>query len=741
MSEPIREDTIPIPYASPEGVPEGSSLEPALFLNRELSWLDFNERVLEEARDPSVPLLERLRFLAITASNLDEFFEVRVAGLQAQLYEHLEPQDPPPDGMSALSQIVEIGRRVRSFVSRQYETLQSDLLPKLAEVGIVVVGPESLGVEENEFLDRYFESEVYPVLTPLAIDPAHPIPHLHNKSLNLILRLERLERERPEAQPPRQLYAVLQVPGVLSRLLRLPAGERGEGPHRFILLEDVIGPRLDSLFGGFRVVGHSAFRVTRNSDLSIQESDVKSSLLSIIQENLRKRMWGDAVRMEISDRADEAFVSLLQTAPTLDLEDRDIYRVSGPVALSALAALCKIEGYRDLKEPPWEPQPPRAIASHSGIFEAIREQDILVHHPFESFDSVVQLIEQAAVDPQVLAIKQTLYRTAEDNPIIDALARAAGNGKQVTVLVEIQARLDEENNISKARMLQKAGVHVVYGMVGLKTHCKAALVVRREPAGIRRYIHLGTGNYNPTTARLYTDLGLFTCRPEFGDDASALFNLLTGYSQGHDWKKLMVAPFHLVDRVLEMIDRERRHAEAGRPARILAKMNSLVDPRAIAALYAASRAGVQIDLIVRGICCLRPGVPGHSENIRVISIIDKFLEHSRITFFQNGDRPELYLSSADWMPRNFNRRVELLFPVEDPRLHSRIVRDILGVYLVDNVKSRALRADGTYERLSPGEDAPAIRSQTALQEQAVRLSLPPAVQSAVSELGLPESLG
>ncbi|RUL87354.1 polyphosphate kinase 1 [Tautonia sociabilis] len=735
MSEPIQTEAIPIPYASPEGVPEGSALDPSLFLNRELSWLDFNERVLEEARDPTVPLLERLRFLAITASNLDEFFEVRVAGLQAQIFEQLEPQDPPPDGMSPMAQLVEIAKRVRDFVSRQYETWLQDLRPKLAEVGIEVVDPEEVTAEETAFLDSYFESEVYPVLTPLAIDPAHPFPHLHNKSLNLILRLEGQDRDRGGAQTPRLLYAVLQVPGVLSRLVRLPVEEPGR--HRFVLLEDVIGPRLDSLFGGFRVVGYAPFRVTRNSDLSIQESEVKSSLLSIIQENLRKRMWGDAVRMEISDRADDAFASLLQTAPALDLDDRDVYRVSGPVALSALAALCKIEGYRELKEPPWEPRLPTPISARPTIFDAIREQDILVHHPFESFDAVVQLIEQAAVDPQVLAIKQTLYRTAEDNPIIDALARAAGNGKQVTVLVEIQARLDEENNISKARMLQKAGVHVVYGMVGLKTHCKAALVVRREPDGIRRYIHLGTGNYNPTTARLYTDLGLFTCSPEFGDDASALFNLLTGYSHGHDWRKLHVAPFHLVDKVLEMIDRERQHAEAGRPARIIAKMNALVDPRAIAALYAASRSGVKVDLIVRGICCLRPGVPGVSENIRVISIIDKFLEHSRIVYFQNGDAPELYLSSADWMPRNFNRRVELLFPVEEPRLHDRIVREILGVYLADNVKARELQPDGTYRRLSPPPDGPAIRAQTALQEQATRRELPAAVASAVDGLGLP----
>ena len=740
MSETLREDAIPIPYAEAGDLDEDRcDLDPSLFINRELSWLDFDERVLEEAGDPSVPLLERLRFLAITASNLDEFFEVRVAGLQAQLYDRLEPQDPPPDGLSPLAQLVEIGRRVRELVARQYEVWQAELRTRLAGAGIVLVTPEDLTEGDDNALDRFFESEVYPVLTPLAIDPAHPFPHLHNKSLNLILRLERIAPERDEAQAPRQLYAVLQVPGVLSRLVPLP-GSEGD-TSRFVLLEDVIGPRLDSLFGGFRVVAHAPFRVTRNSDLSIQEREVKASLLSTIQENLRKRMWGDAVRLEISDRADDGFINLLQNAPTLALEDRDVYRVPGPVALSALAALCKIGGHRELKEPSWEPRIPGAIAARSSIFDAIREQDILVHHPYESFDAVEQLIEQAAVDPNVLAIKQTLYRTAEDNPIIDALALAAGNGKQVTVLVEIQARLDEENNISKARMLQKAGVHVVYGMVGLKTHCKAVLVVRRESDGIRRYIHLGTGNYNPTTARLYTDLGLFTCRPEFGDDASALFNLLTGYSQGHDWQKLHLAPNHLAGRVLEMIDRERRHAQAGRPARIIAKMNSLVDPRTILALYDASRAGVRIELIIRGICCLRPGIPGVSENIRVVSVIDKFLEHTRIAFFQNGESPEVFLSSADWMPRNFNRRVELMFPIEDPRLHDRIIREILGVYLADNVKARLLGADGSYQRIEPSDNEPLVRAQTALQELAARRDLPLAVQSAVSVLGLPEGPG
>ncbi len=504
--------------------------DPGLFINRELSWLDFNERVLEEARDPSNPLLDRLKFLAICASNLDEFFEVRVAGLQAQLYDNLEPQDTPPDGMGPLAQLTEIARRAHDFVARHYDAWRSEVRPELAAHGIRVCGPDDLTDAQDAFLDKYFDTQVYPVLTPLAIDPAHPFPHLHNKSLNLILRIETIGQD-----PPRQLYAVLQVPSVLNRLVQLP--DEGDGQHRFVLLEDVIGPRLDALFGGFKVAARAAFRVTRNSDLTIQETEVRSSLLSTIQETLRLRKWGAAVRLEISDRADDGFLAQLQTAPALDLDDRDVYKVPGPVDLTALAALYKLEGFRELKEPPYEPQMPATLASRSNVFTAIRDQDILVHHPYESFGAVVQFIEQASEDPQVLAIKQTLYRTADDNPILSALARAAENGKQVTALVELQARLDEENNIDKARALQKAGVHVVYGMVGLKTHCKAALVVRRDHDGIRRYVHLATGNYNPTTARFYTDLSLFTCRPDFGEDASALFNLLTGYSQGHGWQQ------------------------------------------------------------------------------------------------------------------------------------------------------------------------------------------------------------
>ena len=676
--------------------------DPALYVNRELSWLSFNERVLEEARDHTVPLLERLRFLSISASNLDEFFEVRVAGLQAQLYDDLEPQDIPPDGMGPLAQLVEISRWVHGFVAKQYDTWHNDIRPALEVHGIRMCDPEQLSDEQNAFLDEYFHSQIYPVLTPLAIDPAHPFPHIHNKSLNIILRLE-----ADGLESPRHLYAVLQVPGILNRVVVLP--DSGRGKHEFILLRDVIGPRLGSLFGGFRMAARAAFRVTRNSDLSIQESEVKTSLLSTVQENLRQRKWGETVRLEIADSADDGFIGLLQQA--LDLDDRDVYKVAGPVDLTSLLGLCKIEGFRDLKEPPFEPQLPIRLAESGSIFAAIRDQDVLVHHPYESFEAVTRLIEEAADDSQVLAIKQTLYRTAENNPIIAALARAAENGKQVTALVELQARQDEENNIVKARALQKAGVHVVYGLVGLKTHCKAALVVRREIDGIRRYLHVGTGNYNHATAKVYTDLSFFTCRPEFGEDASALFNLLTGYSQHYDWKRLIVAPQFLADRVVQLIDRERKNAEEGRPARIIAKMNSLVDPQTIYALYAAAQAGVRIDLIVRGICCLRPGVPGVSENIRVISLVDKFLEHSRIAYFQNDDKPEVYLTSADWMPRNFRRRVELMFPVEDPRLKARMIDGILGVYLSDNVKARYMQADGSYKLAKPEKSGgPTVRA-------------------------------
>jgi polyphosphate kinase len=698
-----------------EARPPAEFRDSSLYINRELSWLSFNDRVLEEAQDASVPLLERLRFLAICASNLDEFFEVRVAGLQAQLYDNLEPQDTPPDGMGPLQQLTEISKRAHDFVARQYETWNTQVHPALVDAGIRLCSPTDLLASETAFLDDYFERLIFPALTPLAIDPAHPFPHLFNKTLNLILRLE---SESTAVESSRQLFAVLQVPPMLSRVVPLPETEGGG--RRFILLRDVILPRLDSLFAGFRVSARSAFRVTRNSDLSIQENEVKSSLLSTVQETLRQRKWGAAVRLEITSTADDSLVSQLRSS--LDLDERDVYRVDGPVDLTSLLPLCRVDGFRDLKEPIFEPQTPALLANRANMFALLRDQDLLVHHPYESFDSVIQFIEQAADDPQVLAIKQTLYRTADDNPIITALARAAESGKQVTTLVELQARLDEENNIVKARALQKAGVHVVYGVVGLKTHCKAILVVRREQDGIRRYVHLGTGNYNPTTARIYTDLSYFTSRPEFGEDASALFNHLTGYSHGHKWNRLVIAPYHLASRVVELIDRERKHAEAGHAARIIAKLNALVDPAAIEALYAASRAGVKIDLIVRGICCLRPGIPGISDRIRVTSIIDKFLEHSRIMYFQNNDNPEVYCSSADWMPRNFRRRVEIMFPIEDSRLQSRLVDGILGIGLADNVKARLLQPDGTYIRVKPKPGEPQIRSQVEYQKMSREFS-------------------
>ncbi len=685
---------------------------PSWFINRELSWLDFNERVLEEARDPSNPLLERLRFLAICASNLDEFFEVRVAGLQAQLYENLEPQDPPPDGMGPLAQLIEISRRAHDFVGRLYEVWRTEVRPQLLKHGIRVCSPPELSEPQDAYLDEFFDSQVYPVLTPLAIDPAHPFPHVHNKSLNLLLA----DRVRQVARPA----AVRGAPGPLGAQPAGPAPRRGRRPAAVRPAGGRDRPAARRSVR--RLPGHRAGRLPRHPQQRPDDPGERGPQQPALDDR------GDAAPAQVGGRGAagdlrprrRSFLAQLLSASALELEERDVYKVPGPVDLTALAGLWKLEGFRDLREPPYEPQMPAVLASRKSVFTAIRDQDILVHHPYESFGTVVQFIEQASEDPGVLAIKMTLYRTADANPIINALARAAENGKQVTALVELQARLDEENNIDKARMLQKAGVHVVYGIVGLKTHCKAALVVRREHDGIKRYVHLGTGNYNPTTARMYTDLSFFTCRAEFGEDASALFNLLTGYSQGNEWNRLIIAPKHLANRLLALIDRERVHAEEGRPARIIAKINSLVDPKAIEALYRASQAGVRIDLIVRGICCLRPRLPGVSDNIRVISIVDKYLEHSRIAYFQNGDDPEVFLASADWMPRNFRRRVEIMFPIEALPLRRRLVDGILGVLLADNVKARELQPDGTYRRVRPpGPGEPTIRSQVEFQNMAI----------------------
>ena len=678
---------------------------PEHYLNRELSWLAFNGRVLEEARDPTNPWLERLKFLSIFSSNLDEFFEVRVAGLQQQLYAGIAAQDYAADGLDPARQLAEIDRRVHDLVAEQERCLHDDVMPGLAAGGITWVRLDQLEPDDRSYVDRLFRESIYPVLTPLAIDPGHPFPHVHNKSLNVALLIE---NERTS----QQLFAVVQVPAVLNRVVMLPgAPDR----VRFVLLEDVIASHLGELFGGFRVVDHTVFRVTRNTDLAINEDEAED-LLQTIEETLRQRIRGEAVRLEILASAHDRFVQLLVEA--LDLQERDVYRVRGPVDQTVALALLRLEGFRALRDEPLSPRVPPAFAGRDDLFELLRAQDVLVHHPYESFGCVVDFITRAADDPNVLAIKQTLYRTSGASPIISALVRAAQNGKQVTALVELKARFDEENNIVWARELEQAGVHVVYGVVGLKTHCKAALVVRREADGIRRYVHLATGNYNPTTARIYTDLGLFTANPDFGEDVSEMFNLLTGYSQREQWRKLIVAPVGLRERVIELIDRERRNAEAGRKARIVVKMNALVEGSVIDALYRAAQAGVTIDLVIRGICCLRSGIPGVSERIRVISIVDKFLEHSRVFYFENGGAPEVFLASADWMPRNFFRRIEVMFPIEDPRLRARIVDEILPTVLADNVKARLQGSDGTYVHVQPAEGQAAVRSQVVLQNLA-----------------------
>ena len=679
------------------------------YLNRELAWLAFNERVLDEARDATNPPLERLKFLAIFSGNLDEFFEVRVAGLQQPLYAGIEPQDYGADALGPAEQLAAIDQRAHAMVAEEYRVLREDVLPGLAAQGVQWVRYPDLTPDERRHVDEYFRAAVYPVLTPLAIDPGHPFPHVHNKSLNVVLLMEGAPNGSDEA-----MFGVVQVPAVLDRVMVLPGGGGGgDGTGvRFLLLEDLISAHLHVLFEGVAVLGHSVFRVTRNTELTIDEDEAED-LLQCVEESLRQRIRGEAVRLGIQADADERFVQMLQDA--LRLQAPDVYRMDGPEALTALMALHRVAGLRELRDEPLVPRPAPAAAA-GDLFELIRTRDVLLHHPYESFGMVIDFIEKAADDPHVLAIKQTLYRTSAPSPIISALARAAQNGKQVTALVELKARYDEQNNILWARSLEEAGVHVVYGVVGLKTHCKAALVVRREPDGIRRYVHLSTGNYNPITARLYTDIGLFTADAAFGEDTTQLFNLLTGYARSQEWRKLIVAPVHLRERVIHLIEREREHAIAGRPARVAVKMNALVEPSVIDALYRASQAGVRVDLMIRGICCLRPGLPGLSENIRVVSVVDRFLEHARVFYFENAGHPEVFLGSADWMPRNFFRRIETMFPVEDPALRQRIVDEILATSFADNVKARELRSDGTYMRVVPAAGDRPVRSQQAFQE-------------------------
>ena len=685
-----------------------------MFINRELSWLAFNDRVLADARDTSLPLYERLKFLAIVSSNLDEFFMVRVAGLKQQLLAGLT--EAAADGMLPAEQLAAITAGAKTMVKETYRVWREDLHPGLAANGVHVLSRDQLSPEQKTAARQYFTASVFPALTPLAVDPGHPFPHLRNKSLNLAVTLRPEVRKKLRRDARETSLAVVQVPSVLARLVPLPsAANGGTFNTSYLLLEDLIAMYGGDLFSGFTVEQAAAFRVTRNWDLNYDE-DESEDLLSTIQEELRRRDRGAAVRLELDASAQPSLEQSLAAA--LKLGASDVYRVQGPLQLQDLNVLNDLDARYELKVEPLVPVVPSVLRDVDSIFTVLGKQDVLLHHPYDSFDPVVRLLDEAADDPNVLAIKQTLYRTSGDSPIARALSRAVENGKQVAVLVELKARLDEANNIAWARKMEESGVHVVYGLLGLKTHCKVALVVRREGTGIRRYVHLGTGNYNEYTARQYTDVSLLTARAEIADDVTALFNLLTGYSVAPKWKRLAVAPFGLRERIVELIEREAERARRGEQGRIIAKMNSLVDASVIRALYTASQAGVQIDLLVRGICCLRPGVPGVSENIRVMSVVDRFLEHSRVFAFGSPERADLYISSADWMPRNFFRRVEVLTPVEDPASRARLLDEVLGIALKDNVHASRLQVDGSYTRVH-GESPP-VRSQSFLLELARR---------------------
>jgi polyphosphate kinase len=673
--------------------------ETATFLNRELSWLEFNQRVLDEACDPSNPLLERLKFFTIASSNLDEFFEVRVAGLKQQVESGIGTRSV--DGLTPLEVFQNITQRVRKMVADKYACWHNEIQPALAKNKIRILEFEELKRADLAWLEEFYQGQVRPVLTPLAIDPAHPFPQLLNKSLNLMVRLEMAK----DGTPLKHL-AVVQCPAILPRLIQLP---REDDRRDYVFLGHLIGHFLADLFPGTQILGYWPFRLTRNSELYVDEGDTPN-LLKAVEEELHKRRRGHAVRLEITSNCSEEIRNAL--LKTLHLTEQDLYLVDGPMNPTRLMMLYQGSHSPELRDAPFIAPVAPALRDKKDLFAAIRERDILLHHPYESYSSVVEFLEHAAIDHDTLAIKMTLYRTGGDPRIVGALMDAVNNGKQVTAVVELRARFDEANNIEWARKLEENGVHVVYGLVGYKIHAKCALVVRREGNEIRRYVHLATGNYNPNTAKLYTDLSLFTCRPEFGEDATNLFNLLTGICQFQGMKKLIVAPFDLHTKMLQLVAREAANAKRGLPARIIAKFNSLVEPDLIEALYAASQAGVKIDLIIRGICCLRPGVPGLSENITVRSIVDRFLEHSRIYYFENACQAEVFVGSADWMPRNLFRRIEVVFPIEDGILCDRVIREILGVTLADNVKARTLGPDGIYRLAKVPEGEKLRRSQS-----------------------------
>lgn len=703
------------------------------YFNRELSWLEFNHRVLHEALDSRMPLLERLKFMAIFSSNLDEFFMVRVAGLKQQVEANVNKLTP--DGRDPSQQLTAISERLRPMIKKQNEHFEQVLRGLLTEEGIYLLNYSDLNVEQRTYLQNFYEDHVFPVLTPLAVDPGHPFPYISNLSLNLAVVIR-------EPDTDNELFARIKVPKVLPRFVQLPKElgvfDKQGKPVIWtgIPLEQVISHNLESLFPGMTIQECYPFRITRNADIAVEE-DEADDLLSAIQKELRKRrMGGSVVRMEIDESASEQVRGMLMRE--MKLEEQDVHQIAGLLGLSDLMSFMDLP-LPDLKDAKWIPIVPPPFQRYrdsedtdaaslsseeksESFFGEIRQSDLLVHHPYHSFSATVQeFIEFAAVDPKVLAIKMTLYRTSGDSPIINALINAAENGKQVAVLVELKARFDEENNIVWARKLEKSGVHVVYGIVGLKTHTKTALVVRQEEDKIHRYVHIGTGNYNPKTAKLYTDLGLFSCREELGADLTDLFNFLTGHSRQRSYRKLLVAPVSLRDRMIVLIQRERDRAKKGEKAHIIAKMNALVDPAIIQTLYEASQAGVQIDLIVRGICCLRPGIEGVSDNIRVISIIGRFLEHSRIFYFYNDGEEEIYIGSADWMQRNLDRRIEAVVPVDDPNIFQQL-KQILDIMLADNRQAWELQPDGHYVQRQPGEDEEVRSTHRLLMDMALQSS-------------------
>jgi polyphosphate kinase len=675
---------------------------PAHLLNRELSWLEFNQRVLEEALDASTPLLERVKFFCHFSANLDEFFETRVAALKQQI--ESATSERSPDGLTATETLQAVHRKVRHLVTCQYVCWREELRPALAKNGICFVDLDELSEADEAWVDHHYHAQVRPVLTPLGLDPAHPFPKLLNKSLNAVVQLE-----ITEAGERRRRLAVVQVPRVLPRLIKMPRADSHQ--QHYVFLGELVGHYLGELFPGSEILGYWHFRVTRNSELYADE-EAAAVLLKAVEGELRARRQGDAVRLEVEHGCPLEIRALL--LENLSLREEDIYIIDGPLNPVRLLTVTEGDHSPDLRDPPFVAPEAAAFREGTDIFAAIRRADVLLHHPYENFSSVVDFLRQASADPKVLAIKQTLYRTGGDGQIVSALMDAVRNGKQVTAVVELKGPFDESGNLLWARRLEEAGVHVLYGLVNCKVHAKMCLVVRKDEDAIRRYLHLSTGNYNPATARFYEDLGLLTCRPDFGEDATNLFNMLTGICQFPGTKKLVVAPFELQGKVLALIERETGHAREELPARIIAKMNALEDAPIIEALYRAARAGVKIDLIVRGVCCLNPQAEGVNGKITVMSIVDRFLEHSRILYFENACQPEVWVGSADWTPTHLQRRIEVLFPIEDGNVRERIRSQILETMLCDNAKARFLQANGAYTRRRLPRGAALRRSQSEL---------------------------